>query len=125
MRRLHNATSTRRYSSSKNNVHPLTWTRIEIPKRRAPGRKRRYYGVNWTVLEDMRRTASPPFHEASYSKPVEYLPEATARCSNPISSKIEEYVIQTDKLPKVIIVMYSKLRSSKMGLCSEVGIKIV
>jgi hypothetical protein len=51
------------------------------------GGKRRHHGLNWTVLEDMRQTALPPFHEASYSKPLEYLPEAIDRCSNPISSK--------------------------------------
>jgi small nuclear ribonucleoprotein D2 len=51
------------------------------------GGKRRYHGANWTVLEDMRQTALPPFHEASYSRSLEYLPEAIDRCSNPISSK--------------------------------------
>jgi small nuclear ribonucleoprotein D2 len=44
-------------------------------KKKAPGRKRRYHGVNWSVLENMRQTALLHSYEASYVRPVEYLLE--------------------------------------------------
>jgi hypothetical protein len=81
--------------------------------------------VNWFVLNKMRHTALLHSHEASYQRPVEYLPEATDGCLNPDSPKIEEQFIQTSKLSKVIIVMYSSLDSRDMALDSEVGIKIM